>query len=512
MAYIAIGQGLYWPSLLASLCASVSALSPVRKLRSTNDMHRHFEDPHLKGCYGIECVERYVALDDGAFTWSTEGSTKADGVTSYSLTLTSQKWMADAMVGHDGRWIHQLYIVIPDSLKSTPNLQTWATLFVNEDRWLPEEMARRTGIVSVSMTQVPKEGVELSVDEPGVSRGQRLDEETLQALSWINFARWPSHPEWPVSAPGTKAVVKAMDATQAFLEEHGCTPPSQFIVSGASKRGIISYMTGLVDARVKGLIPLIIAPNMEYNGKLRQQSYGPTDQTRYEELGVFHNFLIGEARDRVRDEVDPIGHTDRLRMPKLVLNVGNDYWFTPDAHSGYWSDLPSPKSFYMFANAPHIGFQRPGSAGHDFLDTADAWINGLVMSKPEPQLSWTIDDTTGELTVNLLSKHNLTSVQLWKAVTKDGSKRDFRPVRWESTDLSTNLTRWQVTPNPPAGRWEAMFVSFTFQGPKANGKPWKLSTEASILPKVMPFPFPDYDTSGNATYSSLPAFTVRSLQ
>lgn len=463
----------------------------------------------LQGCYGLDCVERYAFLDDGAFGWELVSQTHGHGWIKYTVKMISQTWLAEFIKGHDGLMHHTLTIVVPDNLSSNPEQQPWASLFINEAPWLAEEMARRTGVVSACLSDVPRNFVDLTSDNRGP-----LDEETLKAVGFVNFAKHSRHPEWPIEMPGTKATVKAMDAMQALLSDHvPWATPSRFIISGASKRGMIAYLTALVDPRVKALNPVIITLDTNEVSMLRRQALGPEGETVYDREGA-DTVLVGEAGARVEAIVSPLDYAPRLTMPKLLLNCGNDDWFPPDQLGLWWERLPSPKSFYLFPNSPHTGIEMEAvtklSNGNDFLDAVDAWVNGLVMDKQEPELSWNVDQITGEISVQLLSNHTVSSVHLWKAETANGETRDFRHVRWNSELLDPSKRHWQVTPRPSPGRWQAMLVSFMFPGPKPGGTEWRRSTEVSVMPKLLPFQSLDNISQRLARNVSLPGFTLGS--
>ena len=72
-----------------------------------------------------------------------------------------------------------------------------------------------------------------------------------------------------------KSVVKAMDALQKFARDEWQHDLKQFVVTGASKRGWTTWLTGASDPRVKAIIPMVIdALNSEQITRHQYEAYG----------------------------------------------------------------------------------------------------------------------------------------------------------------------------------------------------------------------------------------------
>jgi PhoPQ-activated pathogenicity-related protein len=55
-----------------------------------------------------------------------------------------------------------------------------------------------------------------------------------------------------------KAVVRTMSAIEKYVTEKLNLPkPSNFIISGESKRGWVAWIVGAVDRRVAGIVPIV---------------------------------------------------------------------------------------------------------------------------------------------------------------------------------------------------------------------------------------------------------------
>ena len=51
--------------------------------------------------------------------------------------------------------------------------------------------------------------------------------------------------------------------------------------------------------------------------------------------------------------VDPYSYRDRIKVPTLIVNGGNDPYWTVDALGRYWGDLRQPKWTRIIPNVSH---------------------------------------------------------------------------------------------------------------------------------------------------------------
>lgn len=87
-----------------------------------------------------------------------------------------------------------------------------------------------------------------------------LSADDIIAFSWNQYLAHPSQPDWVVFFPMTRAVSRAMDAVTAFVQRKWGAQYTlgKWLTYGASKRGWTTWWTGVAEARVKMIAPLVM--------------------------------------------------------------------------------------------------------------------------------------------------------------------------------------------------------------------------------------------------------------
>lgn len=479
------------------------------ELLSGGEWHLQYRNPlpALKGCVGLDCVQRYVKFNDHGYQWRMSfwqplaGSAYGVGFRRYQLDLTSQTWLTEE-TGR-GRWAHVVTITVPASRQK--GQLDWAVLAIDDEPSLVEAIASVAGVIGVHVSSVPNTGIDFKSDK---GRGV-LHEEVEKAYSWMQFVRHPDQPEWTIELPSCKAAIRAMDAASDFMARTFPKEPplARWVVTGASKRGIATYHVGAVDSRVKAIMPVVIALNRQVFTREGMRNMGGVNDggVLYDREGIFT--LDSEANVRLDRIVDPWYFIDKFTMPKLIMNVGQDSYFYPDCHQLYWDRMPEPKSFLMYGPSPHQSTMKV----HKFLEAAGAFVTGLVRNETAPKISWDIDNRTGEISVYQVSDHVPTHVRVWHAITPTSRLKDFRRAHWKMAnrdlkpfDLDSTSggrigkgLRWSAKPGSggvpaPQDSWLGLYIEFEYPGvhPRLN-LPWRLSTHVSVWPRRQPFP--DYN-------------------
>ncbi len=432
-------------------------------------------------------LDRYVAKPDPNYKWELVRTDKEDGVTSYTIDMTSQQWLTKKEVNRP-IWQHWVTVSVPDKVEYPT-----AMMFIDGGGNRPgaeprgaegnmKQLARDTKTIAAAVYMIPNQPLIFS-DAGGWGRS----EDALIAYTWDKYYR-TGNEEWPARLPMTKAVVRAMDTVQAFCasDAGGRIGVRDFVVAGGSKRGWTTWTTAIVDTRVRGIVPCVIdLLNLIPSFRHHYGVYGFWSMVigDYRTLGVL-DWLETPENAALMKIVDPYSYLDRLTMPKLVMNAGNDQFFVPDSWRFYWDDLQGPKWLRYIPNVGH------GLDEREAYETLANFHLAVAADKPVPNYTFTFEEN-GAAVVRLLPAANgeivkPAAVQLWQAYNPKA--RDFRGGTAQYTpspvpESEPGVYRAEVA-KPETG-WIGYFVELTFPGPLPD-KPFKFTTGIRAMPDTTP--------------------------
>ena len=404
-------------------------------------------------------LEEYVKKDDPTFDWKVlRKETKPEGTVSH-IKLTSQLW-------HEITWVHQLRSYEPTGLGEGDAVllfitggSTTSTPSDNDDAQ-GFALARLCGARCAVLPQVPNQPL----------MGGKT-EDTLISETFVRFLDTKDE-SWPLLFPMVKSAVRAMDAVQAWAKAEAKTPVSKFVVTGGSKRGWTTWLTGAVDRRVVAIAPMVIDTlNMKAQSKHALESWGKQSEQigDYTSRGLTEKFETPDGQ-RLWKMVDPYTYRHQITIPKLLINGTNDRYWTLDALNIYWDDLEGPKNVVYVPNAGH-GLEQNRSYA---LNGIGALFRHATKNRPMPRLTWKHTEGDGKLRLEVGSDPKPTSAKLW-AATSD--TKDFRESHWVSTPmLGVESTFQGELPRPTKG-FVALFGDFEFEG---EGFRYHLSTQVRI--------------------------------
>jgi PhoPQ-activated pathogenicity-related protein len=363
-------------------------------------------------------LDDYVKKDDPSFAWSLLKTQSSDAGTQYSFRLTSQTWEGIP-------WVHQLQVYEPAQVLARDGALLLITGGSTDSKPKPEDAATGFGLARLCGARV--------VVLPQVPNQPLLGGKKEDALIAETFVRYleTKDENWPLLFPMVKSAVRAMDAVEAWARHDGKPVPTRWVVTGGSKRGWTTWLTGAVDPRVVGIAPMVIDTlNMKAQRAHALEVWGKYSEQigDYSSRGLTEKFEEPDG-ERLWKMVDPYSYRDRLTMPKLLINGLNDRYWTLDALNIYWADLKGPKSVVYLPNA-----------GHNLAVNRDYALNGIgaffrhtVLKRPWPVLTWEHSDAGDALRLAVTSTSPPKTAKFWVALS---DTRDFRESTWEPTTMT----------------------------------------------------------------------------
>jgi PhoPQ-activated pathogenicity-related protein len=463
-------KGLHAIVVLGGTCLLLASLAPARSA-----------EPLPKKT----ALDDYVGKRDATYSWKVVKTIPGDGFTTFVLDLKSQTWRAVPEVDRPV-WQHWLVIVKPDTVKhETAFLRIGGGRNGSAVPTQPNpqmvRLARATNSVVADLGMVPNQPLVFNKD------GKRRVEDDLIAYCH-NKSMDTGDPTWAPRLPMVKSAVRAMDAVTEFLAgaEGGKTNVRKFVVSGGSKRGWTTWLTGAVDPRVSAIIPIVIdVVNVRPSMMNHYAAYGFWAQA----VGDYTRHKVQERFDTPRFTqllrlVDPWYYRHRLTMPKFIVNASGDQYFTPDSSKFYFDDLEGPKYLRYVPNANH------SLAGSDAGDSILAFYRASLKGTALPKFSWKIQ---ADGSIRVQSETKPLEVNLWQATNPKA--RDFRLLSigkaYQKSDLkSAGKGAYVARVGKPAAGWTAFFVELVFDS--GAKEPYKFTTQVQIVPDVLPHSFEEF--------------------
>lgn len=408
-------------------------------------------------------LDAYLAKPEPVYRWEKRGEEKRDGCTVYDLHMVSQTWQGM-------NWEHRLQIVRPDRL-TYPRLCTLYNTGGNGSESNTRQVIRiatATGAVSATVYGIPKQPL---------YDGKVEDE--LVVYTWMKFLETGDE-TWPLHFPMAKAVIKAMDAIQAFTKESGQPSIDSFVVYGASKRGWTTYLVGASrDPRVKAIAPMVIdVLNIPKQIPHQVASYGDFSEqvSDYTKVDIPQKLATPQGR-RLLELEDPYSYRERLTLPKLLVLGTNDRYWTQDALNLYWDDLKEPKWVLYVPNSGHGLEDR-----ERVYATLSAFVRMIARGGRWPKMTWSYTNRDGGAELQLASDPRPKEARLFFTTAKT---KDFRNSRWSSTAMERSRRGFRARYPAPKEGFAAIFGEAVYE---IDGQPFTLSTQIRILGESPPAP------------------------
>jgi PhoPQ-activated pathogenicity-related protein len=408
----------------------------------------------------------YIKKPESEFSWKVKRKDETPDGTIWTLDLVSQVW-------HDVTWKHALQVVVPKNVTPKPTMFLW-------------NQGGRPSPVSVLMAYDLAKNMQAPVAFLyGIPNQPLFGGKKEDALIAETFVRYLDTKDdtWPLLFPMVKSLVKAMDALQAFAKSEWKTEVKSFVVSGASKRGWTTWLTGASDPRVKAIAPVVIDTlNMPKQLAHQLKSYGA-----YSEM--IRDYTLRDLAPppptpegkKLWGMVDPWAYRARLTMPKLILNGTNDPYWSQDALNLYWDDLKGDKWVTYVPNAGH-NLKQKGPDGEESHMRAQAALSAFgrayICDKPLPKLTWKHTEQVGKYFVTATSEPAPKAARLWWT---DAPTRDFRKSTWKEKRAKLNGGTAVAQLTAPESGCRVFFIECEYE---QEGLQYFLSTQLRIVGKA----------------------------
>ncbi len=373
-------------------------------------------------------LESYLKTKDSVYQWELKDSFDLGEVKAYDLLLTSQQW-------REHTWKHQLTLFVPKEIAYDGALLyiTGGSLTDGMPNWKTKE---KTGSESAPMASIAHKNraivaVLRQVPMQPLYEGDMVEDELI-SYTLHNYKN-DKDLTWPLLFPMVKSAVRGMDAVQEFSKKNLSKEITRFTVSGASKRGWTTWLTGASDQRVEAIGPMVIdvlnmPVSLDYHiTSWNEYSVQINDYIKLE-IPQTVNTEDGNALTQM---IDPYSYRDKLTMPKVIFMGTNDEYWPIDAIKNYINDIPGENYIHYTPNAGHNL-----AGGEKALKTLSAFWGQTLAKKPYAELNYELstDKTSATLSVESDSE-DLKGGYLWLADSED---RDFRDEKWDSIKINVS--------------------------------------------------------------------------
>ena len=411
-------------------------------------------------------LQNYLQNGDESFAWNVEESYQIDGLEVYDLRLVSQKW-------REHTWKHTLTVLVPEE-----NNHDGALLFITGGKNKDGNPVVRGGDDEFiqTMAQVAEKSSAMVAIIWQIPNQPLYDDLTEDALISFTLHNYQNDGDftWPLLFPMVKTAVRAMDAVQEFSEETLQHNIARFVVTGASKRGWTTWLTGASDPRVEAIAPMVIdilnmPVNLDYQVQVwKEYSIQIEDYTK---LGIPQD-VHTENGDDITTMIDPYSYREKLTMPKMIFIGTNDEYWPVDAIKHYIDDIPGENYIHYVPNAGHdLG------GGQQALTALSAFFGNTMLQEKYPSCKWEMSENESRITLSVeATPDKLLGALLWSSDSED---RDFRDEVWSSTEVENQDQKdIEVEVAFPESGFRAFYLDLVYSNP--NGGEYTKSTRMFV--------------------------------
>ena len=412
-------------------------------------------------------LDGYLNNGDKTYRWELKESYTVNDVKAYDLFLTSQQW-------HEFVWTHQLTILVPEE-----NAYDGALLFItggSNRKGIPNWKNHDDKLLnSLSEVSVKNKGIVAILRQtPNQPLFGDLTEDALISYTLHQFKEDGDY-SWPLLFPMVKGAVRAMDAVQEFSSQQLSHKINRFVVTGASKRGWTTWLTGASDPRVVAIAPMVIdilnmPVNLDYQVKMWNDYSVQIED--YVKLGIPQT-ARSEKGEAITTMVDPYSYRKKLTMPKMLFMGTNDEYWTVDAIKHYIDSIPGQNFVHYVPNVGHnLG------DGKQAMTALSAFFGATLSGSPYPICEGELTQSRKAITLKVKTTPDLlVDAILWSTHSTD---TDFRDDKWEGKSVALKKKAGFVTtaqPYPASG-YRAFYLDLKYKDP--NGGEYTESTRMYV--------------------------------
>jgi PhoPQ-activated pathogenicity-related protein len=399
-------------------------------------------------------LESYLKNGDPTYKWEIKDTHTYGDITAYEVLLTSQKWRQYV-------WKHQLSVLVPKEIDHDGALLfiTGGSVKNGEPNWISPDDKFNKAISALATTN--KAIVAVLRQTPNQPLfDDNLTEDALISYTLHQFKKDGDY-SWPLLFPMVKSAVRAMDAVQELSKQTLHKEVNRFVVSGASKRGWTTWLTGASDKRAVAIAPMVIdILNMPVNMDYQMKSWNKYSEQieDYVKIGIPQTVHSKEGQ-AITVMIDPYSYRKKLTMPKMLFMGTNDEYWTVDAVKHYIGQIPGENYIHYVPNVGHdLGDKKQALTG------LSAFFGNTLSRQPYPASQWTVTSTKKGVNLTITATADkLEGVTVWSANSTD---KIFQDEKWEGKPLGIDHKGAITLTEPyPASGYRAFYVDLTYKAP-----------------------------------------------
>jgi PhoPQ-activated pathogenicity-related protein len=224
--------------------------------------------------------------------------------------------------------------------------------------------------------------------------------------------------------------------------------------------------------------------NMRQQNAHQKEAFGDYSEEidDYTKRGLVPMPNTAEAK-KLWSMVDPYFYRDKLICPKLIVNGGNDPYWTLDALNLYWDGLKGDKWILYVPNAGHNLQQKNAYGVSDVsraLNALAAFSRHQITGQPLPRITWKHEGQDGTLRLLAEATPAPLGARLWVV---SAPTQDFRHSKWTQESVRVDQSKIEGEVATPKDGYRAFYAELDFA---IDGIPYHLSTQLRVAGKAVP--------------------------